>query len=145
MLAELNLRTLLSVAHLILIGGLLGLFMELSEFLLIYYTSSLTLNVCGIAKELITLTLAHFFKNDILSSINYIGLFVCLCGIVLHVVVKMRRGDDVPSQDVVEDGCLLKSTSKESFDLKKRLLSDGESNGDDEDEFNVQPDHKRTN
>jgi len=59
--------------------------MEIAEYALLVYTSSLTLNVCGIAKEIVTLALAHRYKGDQFSPINLIGLVLCISGVSLHV------------------------------------------------------------
>ncbi|CAG2175218.1 unnamed protein product, partial [Oppiella nova] len=73
---------------LIMIGSVLAFFMEFSEFLLLTYTSSLTLSIAGIFKEVFTLYLAVNYNGDQMSRINFIGLIVCLLGIALHVVIK---------------------------------------------------------
>jgi solute carrier family 35, member C2 len=70
------------------IGAFLAFFLETSEFLVLRLTSSLTLSIAGIFKELIQLTLAVIINNEILSVYNDIGLVLCLGGIILHVVHK---------------------------------------------------------
>ena len=65
--------------------------MEMSEYLLLSYTSSLTLSIAGIFKEIFTLYLAVEFNGDILSPINFVGLFVCLAGITLHCILKTKE------------------------------------------------------
>jgi len=74
----------------VLIGSLLAFLMELSEYLLLTYTSSLTLSIAGIFKEVFTLFLAFEYNGDPINSVNFIGLLLCLTGIVLHVVVKVN-------------------------------------------------------
>ncbi|XP_060567318.1 solute carrier family 35 member C2-like [Ruditapes philippinarum] len=73
---------------LVLFGACLAFMLEFSEFLLLSQTSSLTLSISGIFKELCTLYLAHVFNNDKMNVVNGIGLVVCLIGIVLHVILK---------------------------------------------------------
>ncbi len=74
--------------NLILIGSVLAFFMEFSEFLLLTYTSSLTLSMAGIFKEVFTLYLAINYNGDQMSPLNFIGLSICLTGIALHVTLK---------------------------------------------------------
>lgn len=73
---------------LVMFGACLAFMLEFSEFLLLSQTSSLTLSISGIFKELCTLYLAHIFNHDKMNVVNGIGLVVCLAGIVLHVILK---------------------------------------------------------
>ncbi|XP_026189124.1 solute carrier family 35 member C2 [Mastacembelus armatus] len=70
------------------IGGLLAFGLGFSEFLLVSRTSSLTLSISGIFKEVCTLLLAAALMGDKMSGINWLGFVVCLCGISLHVALK---------------------------------------------------------
>uniref|UniRef100_A0AAY4DDG5 Solute carrier family 35 member C2 n=1 Tax=Denticeps clupeoides TaxID=299321 RepID=A0AAY4DDG5_9TELE len=70
------------------VGGTLAFGLGFSEFLLVSRTSSLTLSIAGIFKEVCTLVLAAEFMGDKMSSINWLGFVVCLCGISLHVGLK---------------------------------------------------------
>lgn len=72
----------------ITIGAILAFGMEVSEFLVLGRTSSLTLSVTGILKEICQLILAVETKGDRLSFVNVIGLILCLCGIGCHVAHK---------------------------------------------------------
>lgn len=76
------------IVHLILIGSVLAFLMEFSEYLLLTFTSSLTLSMAGIFKEIFTLYLAVNYNGDQMSQLNFIGLMVCLVGISLHVLLK---------------------------------------------------------
>ncbi|KAJ9086545.1 hypothetical protein DSO57_1002674 [Entomophthora muscae] len=58
---------------LIVMGALAAFFMTLSEFLLIQLTSTLTLSVTGISKEIITIAISVLVFKDKFSLINYIG------------------------------------------------------------------------
>lgn len=75
----------------VLVGSLMAFLMEVTEFLLVSLTSSLTLSVSGIIKEVVTLILAIVVTHDELSTINTIGLVICLLGITLHVILKAIR------------------------------------------------------
>ncbi|XP_041860745.1 solute carrier family 35 member C2 [Melanotaenia boesemani] len=70
------------------IGGSLAFGLGFSEFLLVSRTSSLTLSISGIFKEVCTLVLAGPLMGDKLSAVNWLGFAVCLCGISLHVGLK---------------------------------------------------------
>ncbi|KFP17505.1 Solute carrier family 35 member C2, partial [Egretta garzetta] len=59
-----------------------------SEFLLVSRTSSLTLSIAGIFKEICILFLATRLLGDRLSLLNWLGFAVCLSGISLHVILK---------------------------------------------------------
>ncbi|XP_042897674.2 solute carrier family 35 member C2 [Parasteatoda tepidariorum] len=77
----------------ILLGSFLAFLMELSEYLLLLFTSSLTLSIAGVFKEVCTLYLAVKYTGDHMSTLNFIGLLVCLIGITLHVVLKALHSD----------------------------------------------------
>ncbi|GIY50934.1 solute carrier family 35 member C2 [Caerostris extrusa] len=72
----------------ILLGSVIAFLMELSEYLLLLFTSSLTLSIAGVFKEVCTLYLAVKYTGDRMTTINFIGLIVCLIGITLHVILK---------------------------------------------------------
>lgn len=74
----------------VLIGAFIAFFMEATEVMVVTYTSSLTLSVAGIFKEVFILVMAVLFNGDEISGINVIGLAVCLFGIAGHVVHKLR-------------------------------------------------------
>uniref|UniRef100_U5EVP5 Putative solute carrier family 35 member c2 n=1 Tax=Corethrella appendiculata TaxID=1370023 RepID=U5EVP5_9DIPT len=70
------------------IGAFIAFAMEISEFLVLTNTSSLTLSVAGIFKEICQLVLAVEIDGDQLSLMNILGLVMCLGGICCHVVHK---------------------------------------------------------
>lgn len=70
------------------LGAFLAFFMEISEFLVLSQTSSLTLSLAGILKEIFQLVLAVEINSEILSLYNIVGLMLCLGGIVFHVCLK---------------------------------------------------------
>uniref|UniRef100_A0A4D5RVX6 Putative solute carrier family 35 member c2 n=3 Tax=Ixodes scapularis TaxID=6945 RepID=A0A4D5RVX6_IXOSC len=78
----------------VLAGSVLAFFMELSEYLLLTYTSSLTLSIAGIVKEVCTLYLAVNYSGDEISFMNFVGLVICLLGIALHVLVKSLNSNE---------------------------------------------------
>ncbi|XP_028035450.1 solute carrier family 35 member C2 [Bombyx mandarina] len=95
---ELLLPTVLKVT----VGATIAFAMEISEFLVVTYTSSLTLSIAGIFKEMCILVLAVKVSGDQLSLINVVGLAVCLLGIIGHIVHKMLIIKAVESAVVVE-------------------------------------------
>ncbi|NXD84416.1 S35C2 protein, partial [Halcyon senegalensis] len=70
------------------LGGILAFGLGFSEFLLVSRTSSLTLSIAGIFKEICILFLATCLLGDRLSLLNWLGFAVCLSGISLHVILK---------------------------------------------------------
>lgn len=70
------------------VGAFIAFAMEVSEFLVLSSTSSLTLSVAGIFKEICQLVLAVELYGDQLSLLNVLGLVMCLGGICCHVVHK---------------------------------------------------------
>ncbi|XP_076355820.1 solute carrier family 35 member C2 isoform X2 [Tachypleus tridentatus] len=86
---------LLSTCVRILIGATIAFLMEVSEYLLLTYTSSLTLSIAGILKEVCTLYLAVSYNGDNMTPLNILGLGVCLLGISLHVIIKaLHSGEE---------------------------------------------------
>ncbi|XP_063677702.1 solute carrier family 35 member C2-like isoform X1 [Bolinopsis microptera] len=80
----------LHVLFVVGVGATLALFLTFSEYLLLSNTSSITVSICGIMKEILILGLASTVGGDRLSPVNMIGLVVCLSGISLHVYLKYK-------------------------------------------------------
>ncbi|XP_037122070.1 solute carrier family 35 member C2 [Syngnathus acus] len=85
-----ELLPLLHSVFLLSIGGVLAFGLGFSEFLLVSRTSSLTLSISGIFKEICTLVLAASVMGDQMSVLNWLGFAVCLSGIALHVGLKVH-------------------------------------------------------
>ena len=125
--------TLLHSVGLIMIGAGLSFVLEISEFLLVGYTSSLTLSIAGIFKELCAFILAVLINGDEMSPLGGVGVVLCLSGIVLHVVFKALNNE---------------SKSSSGIERMEMLRRDGTANssGDESDEvdlFNVNRDRRR--
>lgn len=75
----------------LLAGAVLAFLLEFSEFMVLSYTSGLTLSVAGIFKEVIVLLLAALLNGDRMSAFNAAGLVFCLLGILLHILFKYRQ------------------------------------------------------
>ncbi|XP_041905120.1 solute carrier family 35 member C2 isoform X2 [Corvus kubaryi] len=86
---------LFSLVGKLFLGGILAFGLGFSEFLLVSRTSSLTLSIAGIFKEICILFLATHLLGDHLSLLNWLGFAVCLSGISLHIVLKAMnsKGD----------------------------------------------------
>ncbi|KAM5245738.1 solute carrier family 35 member C2 isoform 2-T2 [Ctenodactylus gundi] len=125
---------LLRVLGSLFLGGILAFGLGFSEFLLVSRTSSLTLSIAGIFKEVCTLLLAAHLLGDQISLVNWLGFALCLSGISLHVALKAlhARGDSGPK--------LLKGLGS-SPDLELLLRTsphDDEDNENEEEYFVVQ-------
>uniref|UniRef100_A0A2M3Z6L7 Putative solute carrier family 35 member c2 n=1 Tax=Anopheles braziliensis TaxID=58242 RepID=A0A2M3Z6L7_9DIPT len=88
LLYQLPWTTVLDVWLKISIGAFIAFAMEVSEFMVLTSTSSLTLSVAGIFKEICQLVLAVELNDEHLSTVNVLGLVMCLGGICCHVVHK---------------------------------------------------------
>ncbi|XP_067096728.1 solute carrier family 35 member C2 isoform X1 [Osmerus mordax] len=127
-----ELRPLLSSLLLLCVGGSLAFGLGFSEFLLVSRTSSLTLSIAGIFKEVCTLLLAARLMGDRMSSINWLGFAVCLSGISLHVGLKTyySRGKGHMSRALAS-----KSSPDPNPDLELPLLRSEEEEEEEEDEI----------
>ena len=127
---------LLQSVTLICMGGLIAFFLSISEYLLLSYTSSLTLSISGILKELCTLLIATNVGNDVLTPTNWLGFLICIFGICIHVrnkyqgmVVGSGNGhDDKTSCRVVTD----LSLSKRKTEEQQGLMAGSDDEDDDQ-------------
>nr|XP_015824243.2 solute carrier family 35 member C2 [Nothobranchius furzeri] len=83
-----ELSPLLNSVLVLSVGGTLAFGLGFSEFLLVSRTSSLTLSISGIVKEVCTMLLAASL-GDKMTTLNWLGFAVCLCGVSLHVTLKI--------------------------------------------------------
>ncbi|XP_058971368.1 solute carrier family 35 member C2-like [Pocillopora verrucosa] len=114
----------------VMFGCFLAFMISVSEFLLLSHTSSLTLSISGIFKEICTLSLATEFAGDRMTTVNFFGLVLCLIGISVHVVAKATRDSEnlKLSKQKIEE---LKLNG--DIELKGLLLADQEKLGSDDD------------
>ena len=75
----------------ILCGAFIAFFLESSELLVVTYTSSLTLSVSGIFKEICIVYIAVIWNNNKLNQMNTFGLVICMFGILIHVLLKAKN------------------------------------------------------
>ncbi|XP_065142048.1 solute carrier family 35 member C2 [Paramisgurnus dabryanus] len=114
------------------VGGVLAFGLGFSEFLLVSRTSSLTLSIAGIFKEICTLLLAVAFMGDKMSTVNWLGFAVCLSGISLHIGLKTyyNKGTN-PMVRKLPEG--------DNFDLELPLL---QTKGDCYEDTNDEEEHE---
>ena len=75
----------------LLFPGVLAFLMTASEFALLKRTSVVTLSICGIFKEVVTITTANFVFHDPLTPINLTGLVVTICSIAAYNYMKIQK------------------------------------------------------
>ncbi|WBW73522.1 Golgi phosphoenolpyruvate transmembrane transporter Pet3 [Schizosaccharomyces osmophilus] len=84
----------------LIVPGTLAFMMIASEFGLIKKTSVVTLSVCGILKEIITIVVSTLFYHDIMLPINVIGLIITLIGIAVYNYYRIAfTKSPVPEQE----------------------------------------------
>lgn len=79
---------------LMFIPGILAFCMIASEFTLLQRTNVVTLSICGIFKEVVTISAAGIVFHDELSVVNVTGLLVTIVSIACYnymKITKMRR------------------------------------------------------
>ena len=93
-------------ALILLTPGVLAFLMVSSEFALLQRTSVVTLSVCGIFKEVITIAAGGVIFGDQLTPINISGLVVTIVAIAAYNYIrmsKMKREEMRKVQDVPEE------------------------------------------
>ena len=71
--------------------GMLAFLMTSSEFALLQRTSVVTLSICGIFKEVVTITAAGIVFHDPLTPINISGLLVTIASIAGYNYIKITK------------------------------------------------------
>ncbi|CAI6334568.1 unnamed protein product [Periconia digitata] len=74
--------------------GVLAFLMTASEFALLKRTSVVTLSICGIFKEVVTITTANLVFHDPLTPINLTGLLVTIISIGAYNYFKIQKMRD---------------------------------------------------
>lgn len=75
----------------LLFPGVLAFCMTSAEFALLKRTSVVTLSVCGIFKEVLTISAASIVFGDKLTPINISGLCVTLAAIISYNYIRMKK------------------------------------------------------
>eukprot|EP00002_Diphylleia_rotans_P035451 TRINITY_DN7736_c0_g1_i2.p1 TRINITY_DN7736_c0_g1~~TRINITY_DN7736_c0_g1_i2.p1 ORF type:complete len:397 (-),score=74.73 TRINITY_DN7736_c0_g1_i2:213-1403(-) len=99
----------MQVYGILFLAAVLVFGLNLSEFLLIHHTSTLTMSVVGTLKEMLTISLSVLIFHDELSMMNSIGFTVCMVGIVGYKVIRYQK--------IRESEALTNPTKKEMKEL----------------------------
>ncbi|KAI9761683.1 MAG: hypothetical protein M4579_000917 [Chaenotheca gracillima] len=75
----------------ILFPGVLAFLMTASEFALLKRTSVVTLSICGIFKEVVTISAGGIVFHDLLTPINISGLLVTIASIAAYNYIKISK------------------------------------------------------
>ena len=75
----------------LLFPGLLAFLMTASEFALLQRTSVVTLSICGIFKEVVTISAAGIVFHDPLTPINVSGLLITVISIGAYNYIKISK------------------------------------------------------
>jgi solute carrier family 35 protein C2 len=78
-------------AFILLFPGTLAFCMTSAEFALLQRTSVVTLSICGIFKEVVTITAAEIVFHDPLTPINISGLLVTIGSIAAYNYIKITK------------------------------------------------------
>jgi solute carrier family 35 protein C2 len=78
-------------AGILLFPGCLAFMMTASEFALLQRTSVVTLSICGIFKEVLTISTATIIFKDKLTPINFSGLVVTIATIAGYNYMKIKK------------------------------------------------------
>ncbi|KAI9701816.1 MAG: Triose-phosphate Transporter [Candelina mexicana] len=84
----------------VLFPGMLAFLMTASEFALLQRTSVVTLSICGIFKEVVTISAAGIVFHDQLTPINVSGLCVTIASIAAYNYIKIRKMREQARKDV---------------------------------------------
>ena len=75
----------------LLFPGILAFLMTASEFALLKRTSVVTLSICGIFKEVVTISAANIIFDDQLTPINVSGLMITIGAIAAYNYIKITK------------------------------------------------------
>jgi len=75
----------------LLFPGCLAFLMTSSEFALLKRTSVVTLSICGIFKEVVTISAANIVFDDHLTPINISGLLITIASIAAYNYIKIKK------------------------------------------------------
>ncbi|QIW98492.1 hypothetical protein AMS68_004010 [Peltaster fructicola] len=107
--------------------GILAFMMVASEFALLQRTSVVTLSVCGIFKEVLTISTAARTFGDELSAINISGLFVTILAIAAYnylKYLKMKEDFEKKTKGIAMKGSSSDaSNDEEDFDTEHTSAS----------------------
>lgn len=113
--------------------GILAFLMTASEFALLQRTSVVTLSICGIFKEVVTISAAGIVFHDPLTPINISGLLITIASIGAYNYIKIskmrkesrQRNEDIESESSEEGDATepMLGTSKQRLGRPDTLLA----------------------
>ncbi|KIV90171.1 hypothetical protein PV10_07502 [Exophiala mesophila] len=118
----------LTALALLIVPGCLAFCMIASEFTLLQRTSVVTLSICGIFKEVITISAAAIVFHDELSFVNVSGLLVTIVSIAAYNYLKIfkmreeardkirKRNDDEDKEEEFDDSPDLQGHRSDRYD-----------------------------
>ena len=119
--------------------GCLAFMMTASEFALLQRTSVVTLSICGIFKEVITISAAAIVFKDPFTPINGAGLIVTIISIAAYNYIKIRKmkkevrkevaGEPKSTDDEDGDGSAIEPMLAPSPAVRRDRLSADAPNG----------------
>jgi len=109
---------------LLLFPGILAFCMTSSEFALLQRTSVVTLSICGIFKEVVTISAAGIVFHDQLTPINVSGLLVTIASIAAYNYLKITKMRREARRDVVEHDALSEEADGQPGSSSAPLLGD---------------------
>jgi solute carrier family 35 protein C2 len=107
---------------LLLFPGVVAFCMTAAEFALLQRTSVVTLSICGIFKEVVTITAAELTYHDPLTPINISGLCVTIVAIAAYNYIKIKKMREKAQEEV-------KGVVEEAEEREGMLAEERERNG----------------
>ncbi|KAG9019043.1 Triose-phosphate Transporter [Tulasnella sp. 427] len=83
----------------ILLPGAVAFCMVMSEYYIIQRTGVVPMSIAGIFKEVTTILLSTWFFGDSITLINWIGLIITFCGIIIFTHHKYEKSVNARDQD----------------------------------------------
>ena len=87
---------------LLLFPGMIAFCMMSAEYALLKRTSVVTLSICGIFKEVLTITASQMVYHDPLTPVNVSGLVVTIGSIAAYNWIKVRKMRRAAREEVKE-------------------------------------------
>jgi solute carrier family 35 protein C2 len=106
-----------------IVGGTIGLILNVSEYFVIQLTSSLTLSIIGIIRELLLIALGMLLFGDKMTIVNSIGYVICLCGIIVYKVdryIQLNKVDPPRAHTDLKN--LIESDDENDIELENESL-----------------------
>ncbi len=116
----------------LLFPGVLAFLMTASEFALLKRTSVVTLSICGIFKEVVTISAANIIFDDQLTPINISGLAVTIGAIAGYNYIKITKMRKEARVEVEKREAMESEAAEPMLGAEQRNWEDiGEASNDD--------------